>query len=73
MRPQKPVPLLLKQIDRERGGTMDNEQRLAKIASLLKRACDLRTRAAGMAAKAAGMAAKAAELEYKAAKLRAGK
>ena len=66
MRPQKPVPPPLRQIDRERGDTMDDEQRLAKVASLLKRACGLRTRAAGMAAKAA-------KLEYEAAKLRAGK
>ena len=66
MRPQKPVPPPLREIERERGGTMDDKQRLAKIASLLKQACDLRTRAAGMAAKAA-------KLEYEAAKLRAGK
>jgi len=73
MRPQKPVPPPLRQIERERGGTMDDKQRLAKVASLLKRACDLRTRASRLAVAAARLAAKAAQLEYEAAKLRVKK
>ena len=52
---------------------MNEEQRLKKIANLLKRAWSMRTRAAAMAAEAAAMAAEAAELEYQAAKLRASK
>jgi len=52
---------------------MNEEQRLKKIADLLKRAWDMRTRASRLAAVAARLAAKSAQLEYEAAKLRAGK